>query len=182
MALHETETSGLLAEFATPELLVAAVRAARRTGLTLMEAFTPFPVPAVEEALALAPSRISRVVFAAAVTGALFAYGLQYWVAAVAYPLNVGATPLHSGPAFIPITFETTVLFGSIAAFISLFAFTGLPRLWHPVFEVRGFESATLDRFWLGIDGRDPRYDAASTQRLLVDAGALRIVPLEPGS
>lgn len=178
MATHETAAAGVVAEFESPRLLVKAAMAAQAAGLTLVEAYTPFPVPEVEEAMRLPRSPIARFVFVAGLTGAVFAYALQYWVAAVNYPINVGGMPAHSGPAFIPITFELTVLFGSITAFICLFAFTGLPRLWHPVFEVPGFESATIDRFWLGVDARDPRYDAAATQRLLVDAGALRVVPL----
>lgn len=180
MATREVRAAGLMAEFESTHALVAAARAARDAGLTRVEAYTPFPVPEVEEAMRLPRSPISRFVFAAGVTGALFAYGLQYWIAAVNYPIDVGGTPAHAGPAFIPITFELTVLFGSITAFACLFAFTGLPRLWHPVFEVPGFESATIDRFWLGVDGRDPKFHAATTQRLLVDAGALRVVPLEP--
>jgi len=179
MATPETVAAGIMAEFESPHLLVKAAQAAHAAGLTLIEAYTPFPVPEVEEAMRLPRSPIARFVFVAGLTGAMFAYALQYWIAVLNYPIDVGGTPAHSGPAFIPITFELTVLFGSITAFICLFAFTGLPRLWHPVFEVRGFESATIDRFWLGVDGRDPRYDAAATQRLLVDAGALRVVPLE---
>jgi len=180
MATRERAAAGLMAEFESPHTLVAAARAAHAAGLTLVEAYTPYPVPEVEEAMRLPRSPIARFVFVAGLTGAAFAYALQYWIGAVNYPINVGGTPAHSGPAYIPITFELTVLFGSITAFVCLFAFTGLPRLWHPVFEVPGFESAVIDRFWLGVDGRDPRYDAAGTQRLLVDAGALRVVPLEP--
>ncbi len=180
MATHEkAAAAGLMAEFESPHGLVKAAEAAHAAGLTLIEAFTPFPVPAVEEAMRLPRSPISKFVFVAGVTGACFAYALQYWIAAVNYPIDVGGTPAHAGPAFIPITFELTVLFGSLTAFLCLFVFTGLPRLWHPVFEVPGFESATIDRFWLGVDGRDPAYDAAKTQRMLVDAGALRIMPLE---
>jgi hypothetical protein len=168
--------TGLLAEYESPEALVEAARRARAAGLERLEAYTPFEVPEVESVLALKRSRIPHLVFLAGLAGAAFAYGLQYWISAVDYPLNVGATPANSGPAYIPITFETMVLFAALTAFISLFAFTGLPKLWHPVFEAPGFESATIHRFWLGVDGRDPRFDAERTRRLLLEAGALRVV------
>ncbi len=173
---REPTPTGLLAEFASPEHLVEAARLARKSGLSFLEAFTPFPVPEVEEVMKLRPSRISRFVFVAGLAGAVFAYVLQYWVAAVDYPINVGGTPAHSGEAYIPIVFETMVLFASVTAFVAMFAFTGLPRLWHPVFEATGFESATIDGFWLGVDGRDPHFDLDGTTRLLNAAGARRVV------
>ncbi len=173
---REPTPAGLLAEFPSPHALVEAARHARAAGLTLIEAYTPFPVPEVEEVMALPPSRISRWTFLAGLTGATFAYVLLYWIGAVNYPINVGGTPAHSGEVYIPIVFETMVLFASLTAFFGLMVFTGLPKLWHPVFEAPGFESATIDGFWLGVDGRDPKFRLDDTTRLLNEAGARRVV------
>lgn len=176
MPRRELSYAGLLAEFETPQALLDAARAVRAAGLTHVEAYTPFAVPEVEEALALPRSPIARIVFVAGLIGAISAYAFLYWVTAVDDPRLVGGMPAHSGPAYIPITFETMVLFASVTAFLSFFALSRLPRLWHPVFEAEGFESATVHRFWLGIDARDPALDVSQATRLLVDAGALRVV------
>ncbi len=176
------ERGVLLAELPTPEALVAAARALAGAGLTRLEAYTPYPVPQVEEAMRLRRSPIARLAFAAGLTGALFAYALQHWVAAVDYPVLVGGMPAHSGLAFIPITFETTVLFASLTSFFGFFALSGLPRLWHPVFEVPSFQSATVDRFWLEIDRQDPAFHEDRATAILTQHGALRIIRPEARS
>ena len=167
---------GLLAEFETPEALVAAARRVRDFGCTRIDAFTPYPVTDLDEVLGLPRSPIPAWVFGAGLFGGCMAYLIQWWVSAVDYPLNVGARPLHSGPAFIPITFETIVLFASLTAFMAVLVAAGLPRLWHPVFEIDGFERVTIDRYWLGIDARDPRIADQGLHDELNAAGATRIV------
>ena len=154
---------GLCAEFESVEAVVAAARRLRALGVRRIDAYTPFPIRELDKVLALPRSQIPSLVFAAGVTGAAVAYGIQYWCAAIAYPVNVGGRPLHSAPAFIPITFETTVLFASLAAFLLALAKAGLPRLHHPLFEVEGFERASIDRFWIAVDARDLRLEDGVT-------------------
>lgn len=168
--------AGLLAEFQSAEALVAATRALVASGVSRLEAYTPYPVPEVEDAMHLPRSAVGRRAFIAGVIGAAFAYWLQYYLAAVDYPVNIASFPAHSGPAFIPITFETTVLFASLTAFFSFFALSSLPRLWHPLFEVPAFASATIDRFWLEIDPGDARFDEARCTDVLTRHGATRII------
>jgi hypothetical protein len=175
----ESEQGGLLAEFADREKLVAAARALVAAGYARLEAYTPTSVPEFEEVVGLPPSPIPWLVFAAGLTGAAIAYSLQYWLIAIDYPLLVGGMPANSAPAFIPITFESTVLFAALCAFLSMLAFARLPRLWHPVFEVPGFESASVNRFWLAIDSHDAHFDEAASARQLTELGALRVVRVQ---
>jgi hypothetical protein len=166
---------GLLAEFESPEALLEGARRIAQMGLTHVDAFTPYPVPDLDRVLSIRRSRIPRWVLAGGVLGCSFAYFFQWWISVVDYPLNVGGRPLHSAPAFIPITFETTVLFASLTAFGAWLVYSGLPAPWHPVFEVAGFERASVDRFWLGIDARDPRFLERLLREQLREAGAMRV-------
>jgi hypothetical protein len=156
--------AGCLAEFATPEALTSAVIALRRLGYRRLDTFTPYAVKPALEALELPRSRVTVIALIAGLLGGGGAYFLEWWMNAHDYPLNVGGRPPHSGPAFIPITFEMTVLFAGFTAFLCVFAFSRLPRLYHPIFDVEGFESASIDRFWVGIDAADPRFDRQRTE------------------
>ena len=159
---------GLMAEFESPEDLVEATRGAYDQGYRMMEAYTPFPVEGLAEALGFHRNRVPRIVLIGGVIG-----GLARFLHAVVlggrshYPLNVGGRPLHSWPAFIPITFELTVLGASLAAVVGMLAMNGLPRPHHPVFNVPGFVLASNDRFFLSIQARDPRFDPATTREFL---------------
>lgn len=170
--------SGLLAEFGTPEALLAAAARLRALGVTHLDAFTPYPVPGLEATLGLRRSRIPAAVLVCALLGGAAGYLAQWWMNAVSYPLNVGGRPLHSAPAFVPITFEMCVLGGALAAFVGLLVATHLPRLWDPVFEVEGIERATIDRFFLAIERDDPRFGAVPLRGTLEQLGALRIAEL----
>jgi hypothetical protein len=167
----------MLAEFGTAEAILAAAAHLSQLGVRRMEAWTPYPLPALDAHLGIPRSPIPRLVLGAGICGAAFAYLVQTWTSAWDYPLNVGGRPLHSGPAWIPITFETTVLFAVFTAVIATFAYAKLPRLHHPLYEIEGFERSTIDRFWLAIDTSDPLYDSTKVEQLLVsDLGALRVV------
>jgi hypothetical protein len=170
--------NGLLAEFESPEALVAAARRLRASGYTALDAFTPFQVPEVEEAIGVRRSWIPRAVLVAAVVSAALAYFAQWWMNAFDWPLNVGGRPIHSGPAYIPVTFEMAVLGGGLCALLALAIATGLPRFWSPLFEVEGFERASIDRFFLGVDLGDPRFEPSQLEPLLHEAGAVRVVPV----
>ena len=167
--------AGVLGEFATPEAMVAALVGLRDRGYQRLDAFSPYPVHGAEEAAGMERSPLGWIVFPFALGGAATAYLLQWYCNAFDYPLNVGGRPPHSAPAFIPITFEMGVLTASVVGLIAYFVLTGLPELWSPVFEIEGFERASIDRFWVGVDVRDPRFEGAEVEQALAELGALRI-------
>lgn len=166
---------GLLAEFETPEALLAAARRLREDGFSRLAAYTPFPVEGIDEALAIPRSRVPIAVLLSGLAGGVVAFLVQAWANGIDYPLDVGGRPLFSWPAFVPITFEMTVLAAGFGATIGILVASGLPRLWHPLFEVEGFERATIDRFFLGVDGADPHYVADRVAGRLLALGALRV-------
>ena len=159
--------NGLLAEFATPEMLLKAASDTSAAGYRSVDAFTPQPVHGLPEALGVQGNRVAMVVLIGAIAGALFGYGLQYYMAGLSYVHNVGGRPVHSWPSFIPVTFETTILFAALSAVIGMFAMNGLPQPYHPVFGASGFDRASQDRFFLWIEAIDPQFDPEETRRFL---------------
>jgi hypothetical protein len=169
--MHE----GLLGEFRSEEDLERAIRELRAHGYRRLDAFTPYPARAIEKALDLPRSRLPWAAFLAAISAGASAYLLQWYLNAVDYPLEAGARPAHAAPAFVPITFEMTVLGAAFAVVLGLLWLIRLPALWHPVFEGSGFESASLDGFWVGIDARDPIFSRQQVTTDLERAGALAV-------
>lgn len=151
---------GLLAEFATADALLAAAEAARKAGYTRIEAYAPFHVDGLAEAVGFPRNRVALVTLLGALLGGLLGYGMQWYSAVVDYPLNVGGRPLHSWPMFVPVTFETTILGGALAAFAAVIVGNRLPDLAHPVFEAPDFDLAMRNRFFLCLRADDPRFDA----------------------
>lgn len=162
---------GLLAEFTTPERLLEAVRVAHTEGYRRMDAYTPMPVEGLAEAIGLGKSRVPLIVLLGGLTGCFGGFFLQWWIAVLDYPINVGGRPLNSWPSFIPVTFELTILLSAFAAIGGLFALCRLPWPHHPVFNVPGFERASQDRFFLCIEAQDPRFDPQATRRFLEGLG-----------
>jgi hypothetical protein len=169
---------GLIAEFEDPTALVAAAQRARLEGYRRMDAYSPFPIEELHEALGLAHTRLPLIVLIGGIVGGVGAYALQYWISAVAYPLNVGGRPLHSWPAFIPVAFECTILVAALSAVLGMLALNGLPMPYHPVFNVSRFALASRNRFFLCIESRDPKFDLDRTHRFLetLDAREVSIV------
>ncbi len=158
---------GMMAEFETPTELVVAIRKARAAGYRLMDAYTPFPVEEVAEALQIHERRLPLLVLIGGIVGCIGGYALQYYLSVIAYPINIGGRPLHSWPAFIPITFETTVLVAALTTVFGMLALNGLPMPYHPVFNVPRFALASRDRFFLCIEATDPQFDREATRRFL---------------
>jgi hypothetical protein len=158
---------GLMAEFETPTALVNAARAARERGYRRLDAYTPFPIEELTDALHLHKNRLSLIVLAGGIVGGMAGYLLQYYITVWHFPLNIAGRPLHSWPAYIVITFETTVLFAALAAVLGMMALCGLPMPYHPVFNVPRFALATHNRFFLCIESRDPLFDARGTRQFL---------------
>jgi len=167
---------GLMAEFATAAELLQATRRAYAEGYRRMDAYSPFPVPDLAEALGVHSDRVALITLTGGVLGGSSAYALQWWINKIAYPLNIGGRPLHSWPSFIIVTFEMAVLFGGIAAVFGMLALNGLPMPHHPTFNAPGFEGASRDRFFLCIEAIDPRFDAAGTRAFLEGLNPAKVV------
>ncbi len=166
---------GMLAEFRTADELLAAVRAARNAQYHRVEAYTPFPVEGLTEALEDTRDRIPLLTLIGGILGGIGGYFMQWYSATVSYPINVGGRPLHSWPSFIPVTFELTILGATLFAVIGMLLLNGLPRLYHPLFNVPRFEQATRDHFFLCVLSRDPNYDAAAVHELLTSLQPLHV-------
>jgi hypothetical protein len=169
MAHVETPTGsfGLMAEFGSPSALVAGARAAREAGYTKIDAYSPYPIEELNEALHLPRNRVPLVVLMGGLAGLAAGYGLQYWASVIAYPLNIGGRPFHSLPSFIVPAYETTILFASLSALVGMIALNGLPMPYHPVFNVPRFALATRNRFFLWIEVQDPQFDLEKTRAFL---------------
>lgn len=166
---------GLVARFESPEALYEAAQKTCAEGYTKTDGHSPFPVHGLAEALGMKRSKLSAIVLAAGVTGALGGLALQYWVSAIAYPLNVGGRPYFSWPIFIPIIFECMVLLAGLSAMFFMMGLNGLPQPYHPVFNTPDFERASNDGFFLSIEAEDPKYDGAATRAFLEGAGAVEV-------
>jgi ActD protein len=158
---------GLMAEFRSPETLLHAAERASQEGFKRMDAYTPFPVEGLAEAIGFSRTRVPLIVLIGGIIGCVGGYFLQYWVAVLDYPLNVGGRPLNSWPAFVPVTFELTILSAALAAFFGVLALNGLPMPYHPVFNVEQFELASRNHFFLCIEAVDPKFDADATRKFL---------------
>ncbi len=160
---------GIVAEFAEPAPLVKAAHAAYRGGYRALDAFTPFPVEGLAEAIGMRRTYVPLITLLGGIAGGVGAYGTQLYSAAVDYPLNVGGRPLHSWPSFVPITFELTVLCAALSAVIGMLALNRLPRPHHPIFETPHFEQRNASHFYLAIEASDPRFDTQEVRRFLAE-------------
>jgi ActD protein len=170
---------GLIAEFDDPTALVDATSRAYAQGYRRIDAYSPFPIEALHHALGSPRSRMPFIVLIGGLIGCVSGFLLQYWVAVIAYPINVGGRPFDSWPAFIPITFECTVLGAALAAVLGLLAVNGLPMPYHPVFNVTRFALASRNRFFLCIEARDRHFDLDATRSFLESLGPREVSVVE---
>ena len=158
---------GVMAEFDNPTALVNAARAARERGYRKLDAYSPFPIEELSEALHLHKNRLPLIVLIGGIVGGSLGYLLQYYVTVWHFPINVAGRPLHSWPAYIVITFEMTILLAAISCVLGLLALCGLPMPYHPTFNVPRFVLASRNRFFLCIESNDPLFDHDDTCRFL---------------
>ena len=158
---------GLMAEFDTPEELLVAAQRARDAGYRRMDAYTPFPIEGLAEAIGFRRTWLPLLVLLGGIVGCVSGYFLQYWTSVIDYPLNIGGRPFNSWPAFIVVTFELTILVAALSAVLGMLALNGLPMPYHPVFNVPRFAFATRDRFFLCIEAADVQFEREETRRFL---------------
>ena len=167
---------GLLAEFDDANALVAATRRAYESGYRRMDAYSPFPMEELSDALGFRKTRLPLVVLIGGILGGTTGFLMQYYTAVIDYPINVGGRPLNSWPAFVPVTFEMTILGAALFAVLGMLALNGLPMPYHPVFNVPRFALASRDRFFLCVEATDPLFDRAGTARFLAELGPREVV------
>lgn len=158
---------GLLAEFPSADALCAAARHARANGYTRVEAYSPFAIEGLDDIVGADKGWIAPLTLLGGILGGAGTYFLQWYAAVIDYPINIGGRPLHSWPAFIPATFEITILGAAVAAVLAMLVLNGLPRLYHPLFEVEEFELASRNRFFLCLPARDPVFAPGPARDLL---------------
>ena len=169
----------MIGVFESERALLAATRAARDGGFRIVDAFTPYAVHGLDRAMGLKPSRLTWACFLCGAAGAFLAWAFQHWTSAVDWPINVGGKPWNSLPAFIPVTFELTILFSAFSAVIGMFVLNGLPAPYHPVFNVEAFERASVDRFFLVIESEDPNFDQERTREFLAGLGSREVYDVD---
>jgi hypothetical protein len=178
MGLYESDADqvyGLLAEFSDPGALLHAAEAVREEGYRHFDTHSPFPIHGMDEAMGLGNSKVGYFSFLGGLTGFAVAYLLQWWTAAVDYPLNISGKPFFAVEPSVPIMFELTVLFAAFGAVGGMLALNGLPRPYNPLFYSDRFEGATDDRFFLHVAATDDEFDSEQTARMLDRLGALHI-------
>jgi hypothetical protein len=179
MTEHHTHLHGVMGEFETPEQLMAAAKKARDAGYKHIDAYTPFPIEGLSEAIGFRWTAVPLITLIGGLGGGLTGFGLQYWCSAISYPMNIAGRPLNSWPAFIPVTFELTVLGASIFAVVGMIALNKLPQPYHPVFNVERFAKASTDRFFLLIEARDAKFDLAGSARFLQELSAQHVTEVK---
>jgi Protein of unknown function (DUF3341) len=178
-AKRRSDLYGLLAEFDEPQSLLDAARRAREEGFRCMEAYTPFPVEGLSQIIGVRGNWVPLIVLVGGIIGGLGGFFMQYYAAALHYPLNIGGRPLWSWPAFIPITFELTVLCAALSGAFGMLAINRLPQPHHPVFNVEQFGLATQTKFFLCIEAADPKFSKDETRKFLESLNAREVLDVK---
>jgi ActD protein len=173
--LHRSHVYGVMGEFEEPHDLIHAVEKIRAAGYKRVNAYSPFPIEGLSEALGLKRNMVPLITLLGGLTGGLGGFFFQYWVSAITYPLNIGGRPLNSWPAFIPVTFELTILGASLSAVFGMLALNKLPQPHHPVFNVHRFAHASSDRFFVVIESKDPKFKLEDVARIMQEVHAHHI-------
>lgn len=176
----DTDLYGYMAEFESPQALVDAAEKVRDAGYLKTDAFTPFPVAELDDALGIRRSALPWIILAAGIFGGLAGFAMQYFANVIHYPLNIGGRPVNSWPMFIPITFEMTILFSAFTAGIAMMLLNGFPKHYHPVFNVPSFSKASSTSFFLCIEEADAKFDREKTKEFLQSLNPVEVSEIEP--
>ena len=176
---HAPPLYGVMAEFENPTDLVAAARKVYSLGYRRINGYSPYPIEELSEAIGFTHTSLPLIVFIGGVVGGLAGFFMQYWIEVIDYPLNVGGKPYNSWPAFIPITFEMTVLFAAFSAVLGMLVLNKLPQPYHPVFNAPNFALATRDRFFLAIEANDAKFKHEEVVELLKSLNAIEVNDVE---
>jgi Protein of unknown function (DUF3341) len=171
---------GVMAEFDNPEMLCAGAERAHDAGYRRMDAYSPFPIEGLAEVIGFKRTQLPLIVLIGGILGGIGGFYLQYWVSVIDYPMLIGGKPYNSWPAFIPVTFETTILGAALAAVLGMLGLNGLPMPYHPVFNVERFALASRDRFFLCIEADDPKFDGYETVEFLRSLQPTAVYDVEP--
>jgi hypothetical protein len=171
---------GVMAEFDNPEQLCAGARRAHDVGYRRMDAYSPFPIEGLAEVIGFKRTQLPLIVLLGGILGGIGGFYLQYWASVIDYPMLIGGKPYNSWPAFIPVTFETTILGAALAAVLGMLGLNGLPMPYHPVFNVERFALASRDRFFLCIECDDPKFDGYETVEFLRSLKPTAVYDVEP--
>jgi hypothetical protein len=178
-AVHPSSSAptlhGVIAEFEQPEQLLAAARRAHAEGYRRMDAYSPYAIEGLSQALGIRPTRIPLITLVGGILGGAGGYFMMWYSRVISYPLNIGGRANHAWPAFIPITFEMTVLGASLAAFFACLLLNKLPQPYHPVFNAPTFDLASQTRFFLCLEATDPKFDVHQTTAFLKTLNPLSI-------
>jgi hypothetical protein len=170
---------GIMAEFDNPSDLVAAARRTFAAGYRRINGYSPYPIEELSEAIGFTRTALPLIVLIGGIIGGLGGFFMQYWMEVIDYPLNVGGKPFNSWPAFIPITFECTVLVAAFAAVLGMLALNKLPQPYHPVFNAPNFALATRDKFFLVIEANDPKFKHSEATEFMKTLGAMEVNDVE---
>ena len=176
---HAPPLYGVMAEFENPTDLVAAARRVYSLGYRRINGYSPYPIEELSEAIGFTHTSLPLIVFIGGLVGGLSGFFMQYWIEVIDYPLTVGGKPYNSWPAFIPITFEMTVLFAAFSAVLGMLILNKLPQPYHPVFNLPNFALATRDRFFLAIEANDAKFNHAEVVDLLKSLNAVAVNDVE---
>ena len=173
--MKDPRTYGLMAEFDNVNDAITAARRTHAAGYRQIDAYSPFPVEELTEAIGFRDNGVALVCLVGGLLGCGAAYILQWWINTISYPVNIGGRPLHSWPSFVIVSFEMTILFSGLSAVFGMLSLNGLPMPYHPVFNVPRFERASRDRFFLVVFASDKIYDAAGTREFLEGLNAISV-------
>ena len=176
---HAPPLYGVIAEFENPSDLVAAARRVYTLGYRRINGYSPYPIEELSEAIGFTHTSLPLIVFMGGLVGGIGGFLMQYYIEVIDYPINVGGKPYNSWPAFIPITFEMTVLVAAFSAVLGMLVLNKLPQPYHPVFNLPNFAMATRDRFFLAVEANDPKFEHAEVVELLKSLNALEVSDVE---
>ena len=176
---HAPPLYGVMAEFENPTDLVAAAERVYSLGYRRINGYSPYPIEELSEAIGFTKTSLPLIVFIGGLVGGLSGFFMQYWIEVIDYPINVGGKPTNSWPAFIPITFEMTVLFAAFSAVLGMLILNKLPQPYHPVFNLPNFALATRDRFFLAVEANDPKFNHGEVVELLKSLNAVAVDDVE---